>query len=131
MSAALPSLRHVYTGVLILESLKVGVELTEVPLVVRKISRYDVSSATAEQASVWSVLDFEVDDDQAEALAEMLSGALDQPGWYADFHNLEEIFVVFPGRVFRYARGDAAARAEAQAFGRGLAIPEVQLDWTE
>jgi hypothetical protein len=37
---------------------------------------------------------------------------------------------VFPGRVFRYPRGDAAAREEAKAFGRELGIPEPQLDWT-
>ena len=38
-------------------------------------------------------------------------------------------FVVFPGRIFRYPRGDRAGRAEAEAYGRQLAIPETQLDW--
>jgi hypothetical protein len=56
---------------------------------------------------------------------------LDGPGWYADFHDEHESFVIFPGRVFRYWRGDAAARAEAQEYGRGLKIPEPQLDWTQ
>jgi hypothetical protein len=37
--------------------------------------------------------------------------------------------VVFPGRVFRYRRGDEAARAQAQEHGRQLGIPEHQLDW--
>jgi hypothetical protein len=120
----------VYEGVVILESLKIGTELSRIPIVVRKISRYDVSTATTDQPPVWSVLEFEVADSQAEALAQELSGALDSPGWYADFHDDKEIFVVFPGRVFRYPRGDAAARAEAQAFGRELGIPEPQLDWT-
>jgi hypothetical protein len=36
---------------------------------------------------------------------------------------------VFPGRVFRYPRGDQASRAQAQAYGRQLAIPEPHLDW--
>jgi hypothetical protein len=31
---------------------------------------------------------------------------LDQPGWYADFHSPAESFVVFPGRIFRYPRGE-------------------------
>jgi hypothetical protein len=39
--------------------------------------------------------------------------------------------VVFPGRIFCYPRGDKAGRADAQAYGRQLAIPEPQLDWTE
>jgi hypothetical protein len=121
----------VYEGVAILESLKVGTELSGIPILVRKISRYDVSSASTDQPPVWSVLEFEVEDWQAEQLAQELSGALDAPGWYADFHDGEEIFVVFPGRVFRYPRGDDAARAEAQAFGRELGIPEPQLDWTK
>jgi hypothetical protein len=38
--------------------------------------------------------------------------------------------VVFPGRIFRYQRGDDTGRAEAQAHGRKLAIPEPQLDWS-
>jgi hypothetical protein len=37
---------------------------------------------------------------------------------------------IFPGKIFRYPRGDAAAPAAAQAHGRQLAIPEHQLDWT-
>jgi hypothetical protein len=40
-----------------------------------------------------------------------------------------EAFVVFPGRVFRYLRGDAAGRTEAQAHGRTVGVPEPQLDW--
>ncbi|TCO48495.1 hypothetical protein EV646_104317 [Kribbella antiqua] len=119
-----------YDGAVILESLRVGTELGEIPLVVRKLSRYAMSTASADQPKVWSVLEFGVDDSRAEDLAKTLSEALDAPGWYADFHNDDEIFVVFPGRVFRYARGDSGARAEAQEFGRTLKIPEPQLDWT-
>ena len=119
-----------YEGVLILESLRVGTELSQIPVVVRKISRYDVSTASTDQPPVWSVLEFEVEDWHAETLSKELAATLDAPGWYADFHNDREIFVVFPGRVFRYRRGDAVARAEAQAYGRSLEIPEPQLDWT-
>jgi len=118
-----------YDGVLILESLKVGTQLDGIPLTVRKLSRLAVTGTTADQPPVWSLLEFEVE--HAEELAELLSKALDGPGWYADFHDDREIFVVFPGRVFRYRRGVEAARAEAQEFGRRLEIPEAQLDWTQ
>jgi hypothetical protein len=47
-----------------------------------------------------------------------------------NFESPTESFVIFPDRIFRYPRGDAAGRAEAQAYGRQLAIPEPQLDWT-
>jgi hypothetical protein len=120
----------VYDGTLILESLRVGVELQDIPLAVHKISRYAVSNASADQPPVWSLLEFAVEDAHAEQLANLLSKALDAPGWYADFHNQHEILVVFPSRVFRYARGDENARSQAQEFGRSLKIPEPQLDWT-
>jgi hypothetical protein len=81
-----------------------------------------MNGTSADQPEVWSLLEFQVE--------RVLSRVLDSPGWYADFHDEHEIFVVFPGRVFRYRRGDDAARAEAQEFGRGLAIPAAQLDWT-
>jgi hypothetical protein len=118
----------VYDGVLILESLKVGTELDGVPLTVTKVRREAVEGTSVGQPAVWSLLEFEVE--RGAELAEVLSGVLDSPGWYADFHDEHEIFVIFPGRVFRYRRGDDAAREEAKEFGRGLAIPETQLDWT-
>ena len=120
-----------YDGAIILESLRVGTSLEGIPLAVRRLSRYAVTGASTEQPSVWSVLEFEIEDSHVVALAEALEEILDQPGWYADFHNDEEIFVVFPGKVFRYQRGDEAQRSEAQEHGRQLAIPEPQLDWAD
>lgn len=52
-------------------------------------------------------------------------------GRYVNFSSDSETFVVYRGRVFRYPRGDAAGRAEAQAHGRAAGVPESQLDWTE
>jgi hypothetical protein len=117
-----------YDGTLILESLKVGTELEGIPFTVGKLNRYYVGNASADQPEVWSVVEFEVQ--RGEELADLLSQVLDSPGWYADLHDDRETFVVFPGRVFRYPRGDDAAREEAKAYGRTLAIPEPQLDWT-
>jgi hypothetical protein len=42
-----------------------------------------------------------------------------------------ETFVVYAGRVFRYASGDKAARAGAEEYGRSVGVPEPQLDWDE
>ncbi len=118
-------------GTLITESLRVGTNLENLTLTVRTISRYRAQGTTPDQPGVWTVLDFEADEAAARELAEAFAGVLDQPGWYVDFHSPTESFVVFPGRIFRYPRGDQAGRADAQAYGRQLAIPEPQLDWTQ
>lgn len=51
-------------------------------------------------------------------------------GWYAGFHDEHEISWSSPERIFRYRRGDDAAREQGKEFGRTLTIPEPQLDRT-
>ena len=116
-------------GTLIAESLRVGTNLDNLKLTVRKISRYRAQGTTPDQPDIWCVLDFDADEADAEDLAQAFAGAIGQPGWYVNFQSPAESFIVFPGRIFRYPRGDAAGRAEAQAHGRRLAIPDPQLDW--
>ena len=117
-------------GTLIAESLRVGTTLADLNLTVRKISRYRAGGTTPDQPGIWTALDFESGESDARELAEAFAGVLDQPGWYVNFQSAAESFVVFPGKIFRYPRGDAAGRAAAQAHGRQLAIPDPQLDWT-
>ena len=117
-------------GTLIAESLRPGTNLENLRLTVRKISRYQAQGTSDDQPGIWTTLDFEADEDQAADLVQAFADALDQPGWYVDFRSPTDTWVVFPGRAFRHPRGDAAGRAEAQAHGRQLAIPETQLDWT-
>jgi hypothetical protein len=118
-------------GTLITESLRVGTNLDNLTLTVRKISRYRAKGTMPGQPDIWTVLDFEAEEAEAEELAQVFAGVLDdQPVWYVNFQSPGESFVVFPGRIFRYPRGDKAGRAEAQAYGRQFAIPEPQLDWT-
>ena len=91
-------------GGLIAESLRVGSMLEGVTLRVTKVSRADVGDVDAGQPRTWTFLDFEADDDDAERLARALEGALERTGgWYCDFRNDTETFVVFAGRTFRYA----------------------------
>jgi hypothetical protein len=119
-----------FEGTLIAESLRNGTTLDGLDLTVRKIARYAPVGTTPDQPTIWTSIDFEAADRDVGALADMLAGALADPGWYANFQSAEEAFVVFPGRVFRYPRGDPAGRALAQAHGRALGVPEPQLDWT-
>ena len=103
--------------------------LGDLNIVVRELYRFQPEGTTADQPGTWSVLEFDVSDDDAPDLADAFASVLRQPGWQVDFRSPAETFVVFPGRVFRYPRGDAASRAEAQAYGRSVGVPEPQLDW--
>lgn len=116
-------------GTLIAESLRPGTNLKDLGLLVRAISRFQAQGTTPDQPGIWTTLEFEADEARAGELAGAFAEALGPSGWYVDFRSPAETFVVFPGEVFRYPRGDEAARAEAEAHGRGLAIPEPQLDW--
>ena len=49
-------------------------------------------------------------------------------GWYCDFRNDTETFVVFAGRTFHY-RGDEPGRAAVAEYARSVGVPEEQLDW--
>jgi hypothetical protein len=118
-------------GVLIAESLRAGTALEGIGLTTRKIQRSSPGNTTADQPRTWTIIHFEAAEADAGALAGKLAEILDQPGWYTDFRTPDEIFVVFPRRIFRYPRGDSAQRAEAEAHGRSLGIPEPQLDWPE
>lgn len=117
-------------GTLIAESLRTGSTIDGPSLTVRKIARYAPGDITDDQPAIWTSIDFEVADGDADALADTLAAALGEPGWYANFQSAEVAFVVFSGKVFRFSRGDLDGRASAQAYGRARGVPESQLDWT-
>lgn len=117
----------VIQGAVILESLRVGTRLTGLKLRVREIYRFRQENVGPGQPDTWGVLEWEADEADAAEVAQAFSEVLDQPGWYVDFRSGQETFVVFPGRVFRYPRGDTAGRAAAQDHARTLQIR--QLDW--
>ena len=56
-------------------------------------------------------------------------GALEPGGWYCDFRNDTETFVVFAGRTFRYARWRRARSRPVAEYARSVGVPEEQLDW--
>lgn len=115
-------------GTLIGESVRLGGSLDGIQLLVQKVWR--VPNPAPEQPPEWTLIEFEVDDQEAGALAVALSEVLDdRHPWYCDFHAPQESFVVFAARVFRYPRGDSNGRAEAEAYASSQGVPESQLDW--
>jgi hypothetical protein len=120
------------SGVLIAESLRVGSELKGVPLQVTAVQRIAVGDTTAGQPEQWTLLHFQAPEDMAEELADALADSLAPTGgWYVNYSTTAEAYVVFAGRVFRYSRGDAAARAETEEYARSVGVPEAQLDWED
>jgi hypothetical protein len=118
-------------GSLIAESLKVGTHLKDLRIEAREIYRFRPQNLGPGQPDIWTVIEFTVEDSRATEVAEALSHALDQPGWYVDLRSAEETFVVFPGQVLRFPRGDSAGRTQARRIGRTFGVPEHQLDWPQ
>lgn len=117
-------------GTLIAESLQDGSELADVRMTVTKVARSNFGDVAAGQPQVWTILEFEIDDDDAGQLAAALEQSLrPDGGWYCDFRSDDETIVVFAGRSFRYRRGDTPGRAAATEHGRSVGVPEAQLDW--
>lgn len=119
-------------GVLIAESLRIGSELADIPLRLAKLSRIEAGTAAGGQPRHWTLLEFEAAETAAEPLAEALAACLAPTGgWYVNYSTSGEAFVVFAGQVFRYPRGDAAGRGEAEEYARSVGVPEAQLDWED
>ena len=117
-------------GALIAESLRVGAKLDDLALTVTTISRAELGDVSAGQPRTWTFIEFEAPDADADRLVRALEGALARiGGWYCDFRNDAETFVVFADRSFRYPRGDRDGRAAAAEYGRSVGVPEAQLDW--
>jgi hypothetical protein len=111
------------SGTIIGESIRLGAALDGIPLTVWRIrsggsERLSPQQEAAGMPSRWTLIEFEIDDHDAPALARALANVLEDSGRYVDFHSRDEKFVVFAGRVFRYRRGDERRRAEAEAYAR-------------
>lgn len=118
-----------FHGLLIKESLRDGAVLER--LIVTKEETWDIDNAADGQPAVWHVAWFDVSSDNVGDVATALSNTLDDGKWFLELSDDTTMLVVFQGKVFRYTKGDAAARREAQAYGRRLGIAENQLDWKE
>ncbi len=98
---------------------------------ITKTETWQVPNAAAYQPPVWTALSFEAEASRADDLAEKMAAALKPRAWYINASTDTHVFVIFPGRVFKYLKGDREQREAVKRFGRSLAIPESQLDWSE
>jgi hypothetical protein len=130
-SSAAESGVPVVRGVILAESLRPGTGFDGHEMRVARWDRYEVSDPAAYQPPIWTAIEFEAPAVHADALADDLADSLLAPGWYANWNSDTEATVVFPGKIFRYPRGDLAGRQAAQEHGRRCGVPEPQLDWTD
>jgi len=79
--------------------------LENLTLTVRKISRFRPGDTTADQPDVWTLLDFEADEAEADELAPAFASVLDEPGWYVNFQSPR------PASSYSWARPWASWRA--------------------
>ena len=82
---------------------------------VTKTEVWDVENAEDGQPDRWTAISFEGESSRADEVAEAMGRAM-KPEWYANFSTETHVYVIFEDRVFKYVKGDAAARAEAQAY---------------
>lgn len=117
-------------GTLIAESIKPESSLKGNPITLIEIYREVATNASKDQPRIWTVIDFE-SSGSAESLADALAQVMnDVPiPWYCNFTSDDEMFVIYPKRVFRYKVGNSAGRIEAQEYGKFIGVPASQLDW--
>jgi len=115
-------------GLLLKESLNQMEILTKIR--VTKTETWNIQNPADFQPSVWTAISFEVEESQADLLTEALSESL-KPRWFIDASTDTTVYVVFPGKVFKYPKGDGAQRELVRQYGMSLDIPERQLDWSE
>ena len=126
-----PDTGAVIRGAILAERLKPGTGFDGRGMRITRCARYEVTGAADYQPPIWTLIEFEAPASVSGALAGELADSLLGPGWYANWNSDAEATVVFPGRIFRYPRGDQAGREQAQAHGRSVGVPEPQLDWTD
>ncbi len=97
---------------------------------VTKTEVWNVENAAEYQPRVWTAIYFELEEGRAEDAAGKLSRAL-KPAWFINGSTDDSVYVIFPGRIFVYRKGDSTQREAARQFGRTLGIPDGQLDWSE
>jgi len=97
---------------------------------VTKTETWNIQNPADYQPSVWTAISFEVEENQADLLVKALSESL-KPRWFIDASTDTTVYVIFPGKVFKYPKGDGAQRELARQYGISLDIPERQLDWSE
>ncbi|MGP8159508.1 MAG: hypothetical protein ACLPWO_07910 [Thermoplasmata archaeon] len=109
-----------------------GSSLADLDATLVRVDRHAVSNAAPNQPSAWTVVTFETSLEPGELAAKFSETLDDNPAlWYTHFRVGQEMFVIFPRKVFRYRVGDKAGKRQAQDYARSIGVPGRQIDWDE
>lgn len=119
-----------FSGVIIEESLTDLSVLDDVKIISTKIVPVTDKHKTP-WVSQWTMHTVEIQADQAAAIAEKISKALDgKHDWYADFKNENEHYIIYRGKVFHITdRSNKDQYDEASDYGISIGIPDYQVDF--
>ena len=118
-----------FRGVVIEESLRDRLVLERLTIVSTRVEPVTGKHRTPWLAQ-WTLHTIEIPDNDAAAVADLLSHALQPDHWYADFRNDTTHYVVFSERVFIVDRGEPEQYRAVVEHGAGLGIPDYQLDFS-
>lgn len=114
-------------GDIIEESLSDKSILKEVNIISTRIEKVTDEYQTP-WLSQWTLDTIEVEDVNADSLAEKLSKALDsEHGWYIDYRNDKYHYVIFKNKVFKIDRSKKSDYDEMIKYGLSIGTPDYQL----
>lgn len=118
-----------FKGVIIKESLEKEAILKKVKIIKTDVEQVQESHKTP-WISQWTLHTVEIQEDQANKIAEELSQSLDSKhNWYADFKNETHHYIVFSNKVFYVDKTSKEQYNEAKNYGISIGIPEYQVDF--
>lgn len=110
-----------FIGVVIEESLNDYKILNQI-----EISKVHICCNPNTPSTLWHIYTVSVSKEQIEIIAELLK----PKGYYANFGNKDEAFVVYPQKIFAVNPHDKSTWSEAIAYGARHGIPSEQLDFS-
>lgn len=119
-----------FNGVIIEESLENKDVLGKVKILKTDISQVKEKHKTP-WIKQWTLHTVEIFQNQADNIAEEISGALDsEHDWYADFKNNDFHYIIFRNKVFKVERSKPEQYGDVTKYGVSLGIPDYQLDFS-
>ncbi len=124
------SIKKIYTGVIIEESLQDTSVIQEVKILETKIEPITSEHKTP-WLKQWTLHTIEITEEKAEQVAEKISRSFDKehPDWYADFKNDEYHFIIFDNKIFKVDLANPVLYNNAKAYCISIGIPEYQVDF--
>ena len=120
-----------FQGIIIEESLENKDILKRVKILSTRVSKVTDRHKTP-WLSQWTMHTVEVQESEAQSLAEEISKSLDEShnsSWYVDFKDDFHHYLIFPDKVFYIDRQSKQQYDEAKRYGISLGIPEYQLNF--